>query len=185
MQLLNAANSLLLVVDIQEKLLPTIQNCEEMLKHCAWLIRLANTVEVPIFISEQYPQGLGSTAASLRELAPAASVQAKLEFSCVANADMFQAIEAYQREQIVLCGIETHVCLLHTAFDLANRGKQVFVVVDATSTRYPEDKKFALKRMSHHPNIQIVTREMVLFEWVQRSGTPLFKEVSQKFLREN
>lgn len=183
MQLLTAEQSLLLVIDIQEKLLPAIHAAEEMLHHCAWLIRLANTVQVPVFISEQYPQGLGATTTLLRELASNAKQQDKYEFSCAANAAMLQAIESYQREQIVLCGIETHVCVLQTAVELANLGKQVFVVADATSTRHPIDKTIALERMYRHPNIQILSREMVLFEWVQRSGTTLFKEVSQKFLR--
>jgi nicotinamidase-related amidase len=185
MQLLNATKSLLLVVDIQEKLLPTIHASEEMLEHCGWLIRLAHKVEVPVFISEQYPQGLGPTAACLRELAPTSSLHTKHEFSCAANPEMRAAIEQFDPKQIVICGIETHVCVLQTAIDLANNGKQVFVVSDATSTRHLEDKHWALERMSHHPNIQILTREMVLFEWVHRSGTPLFKEVSQQFLKES
>jgi nicotinamidase-related amidase len=183
MQLMQAANSMLLVVDIQEKLLPTIHNHTELIAHCAWLMRLANALQVPLFISEQYPQGLGRTAASLLNQAPTATCLDKVEFSCAANLPMLTAIEAYQRQQIIICGIETHVCVLQTALDFANRGKHVYVVADATSTRTVADKFWALERLQRHTNIQIVTHEMVLFEWLGQSGTTLFKEVSKTFLK--
>lgn len=183
MQLINATESLLLVIDIQEKLLPSIHAHEEMIKHCQWLLRLANTMQVPVFFSEQYPQGLGPTPKSLTEIIPTSDILPKVEFSCAANPLMLTAIEQFNRQHIVICGIETHVCVLQTAIDLANLGKQIFVVADATSTRYQEDKYWAIERMNRHNNIQIVTREMVLFEWLHQSGNALFKEVSQKFLR--
>jgi len=184
MQLMNANESLLLVIDIQEKLLPAIHAQEVMLKHCQWLLRLADTFKVPVFISEQYPQGLGHTPKSLLDVAPTAASLEKLEFSCAANLAMLNALEHYNRQQIIICGIETHVCVMQTAIDLANLGKQVYIVEDATDTRFQEDKYWAIQRMNRHENIQIVTHEMVLFEWLKQSGTALFKEVSKKFLKE-
>ena len=145
-------------------------------------MRLAKTMQVPIFISEQYPQGLGPTSAVLKELATDVPSLDKTEFSCAANAKMLSAIETFRREQVIICGIETHVCVMQTSIELANLGKHVFVVTDATSTRNLEDKHQALERMAKHPTIQLVTREMVLFEWLKQSGTSLFKEVSKHFL---
>lgn len=182
MQLIQASESLLLLVDIQEKLLPTIHDHEALIKNCQWLLKLASKLELPIFFSEQYPQGLGPTPESLRSLAHSATCMTKVEFSCVANTSMLNALEQFNKQHIIICGIETHVCVMQTAIDLANLGKHVFVVVDATSTRHQEDKYWALERMSHHVNIQIVTREMVLFEWLHQSATPLFKEISKTFL---
>jgi len=183
MQLIDAQQSLLLVVDMQEKLLPFIHDSEKLTEQCVWLIRLANTLQVPLFISEQYPKGLQHTIAHLTELAPTAACLSKLEFSCAANPDMLQALHEFKRDHIIVCGIETHVCVLQTATELANLGKYVYIVTDATSSRYPDDKHWAFKRLRQHPNIELVTSEMVLFEWLRKAGTALFKEVSKNFLQ--
>ncbi len=178
--LLDSKRSTLLVIDVQEKLLPHIADHSDVLAHCGWLVRVATRLGVPVLATEQYPHGIGATHPDLRALLPAAPRE-KLHFSCVA-AGCLDADPAFAREQLVLCGIETHVCVLQTALELRAGNREVFVVEDAVGSRRSADKAAALARMHSH-GVQIVTREMVAFEWLHESGTPTFKEVSREFLR--
>lgn len=183
--LMNKDDSLLLVVDVQERLLPAIHDWQRLLDNVMWLVRVAQRMEVPVLASEQYPQGLGQTHADPRALLPAGSIVDKLHFSCVA-AGMFQprqpVLLGTERRQVVVCGIESHVCVLQTVLDLREQGRQVFVVADAVSSRDPASKTLALERMRRH-EVEVVSREMVAFEWLKQAGTPLFKEISSQFLR--
>ncbi|MFA6445333.1 MAG: hydrolase [Sterolibacterium sp.] len=183
--LMNADESLLLVVDVQERLLPVIHDWQRLLDNAMWLVQLAQHLDVPVIASEQYPRGLGPTQADLRALLPAQGIVEKLHFSCVA-AGMFQPGQAGApgagRSQVVVCGIESHVCVLQTVLDLREQGRQVFVVADAVSSRDPASKALALERMRRH-EIEVVSREMVAFEWLKQAGTPIFKEISNQFLR--
>ena len=179
--LLDQTRSLLLVVDIQQKLLPAVSAPERLIANSAWLIRVANTCQIPLVFSEQYPQGLGHTISELRQLAADAPVVAKQAFSCIA-ANCLPALLLAPRQQIVLIGMETHVCVLQTAIELQQQGKQVFVVADAVSSRSEADCELALARM-RALGIHIISREMALFEWSRQAGTPLFKNLSQNFLQ--
>lgn len=179
--LLDRSRSLLLAIDIQEVLLPTLHQPQQLLQHAGWMIELAQICDIPVIFSEQYPRGLGPTAAQLRQLSPQAPVVEKQVFSCIAAQCLPQAMLA-PAEQIVLIGIETHVCVLQTAIELQQAGKQVFVVADAVSSRSAGDTDLALARM-RSLGIQIISREMALFEWARTAGTPLFKTLSQRFLQ--
>lgn len=180
--LLDAAQSCLLLIDVQEKFIPALQNAEETVKNCRWLIQVAQRLNVPVVASEQYPKGLGHTVAELRELFTDEQLMTKLHFSCTADPSCIAKINAIQRQQIVLIGIESHVCVLQTAIGLRQLGKEVFVVADAVTSRNLYDKKMALKRMRSE-GVQIITKEMALFEWLHQSGTDLFKQMSKEFLR--
>jgi nicotinamidase-related amidase len=180
--LLDAAKSCLLLVDVQEKLLPVIHEYQQLIDNCRWMLEVANLLNVPILAFEQYPKGLGPTAAALREILPPEAFTSKLHFSCAAEAPCLQKINALQRQQTVLIGIETHVCVLQTAISLKMQNKDVFVVADAVSNRDPKEAKLAFERM-RHVGIHIISKEMALFEWARQAGTAEFKKLSETFLR--
>lgn len=175
-ELLSRIASRLLVVDVQEKLLPAIPRAEELIAKCRRLIEGANLLGVPVFATEQYPKGLGPMAPRLAELIP--HRPQKLRFSCAEVLNWGPAAEqADDRHQVVVIGMETHVCVLQTALDLVAQGYQVFVAADAVASRSEFDWKFALDRMAAS-GVVITTSESVLFEWCEVSGTPEFKQIS-------
>jgi nicotinamidase-related amidase len=134
-----------------------------------------------VLCSEQYPQGLGSSAPELATVLPEDAVRTKVHFSCVAEG-CFDDQPAWHRPQMVVCGTETHVCVLQTVLELAARGTQVFVVAEAVGSRKPSDRDLALARFRQH-GAEVVSREMVAFEWLHRAGTDQFREVSRGFIR--
>ncbi len=179
--LIDRDNSALLVVDVQERLLPHIHDWQRLLDNVIWLVRVAQHLRVPVMASEQYPKGIGATHADLRVLLPAGAVAEKVHFSCAA-AQCLGGLPGAERRQIVMCGIESHVCVLQSALDLRAQGKEVFVVADAVSSRDAANRELALARMRSH-GVEIVAREMVAFEWLKRAGTDEFRAVSAAYLR--
>lgn len=179
--LMDKDHSVLLVVDVQQRLLPAIHDSQRLLDHVRWLVQVAQKIGVPVVASEQYPQGLGVTHPELRNLLAPQNIVEKMHFSCVA-AQCLDALPDMQRPQVVVCGTEAHVCVLQTVLGLREQEKQVFVVADAVASRDPDSKALALERMRQH-GIEVVSREMVAFEWLRQAGTPLFKEISTQFLR--
>jgi len=179
--LIKADQSCLLIVDVQEKLIKAIHEPQTVIDNCAWLIQVAAAMQVPILVSEQYPRGLGSTVEKIKQLVQPEWTMEKVHFSCVAENACKQRIEDISRSQIVVAGIETHVCVLQTAINLLSLEKEVFIVADAVSSRRLADKELAIARM-RSVGIQIVSKEMVLFEWVHQAATPLFKQLSKQFL---
>ena len=180
--LIDAHRSVLLVVDMQEKLLPAIHDHAVVVDHAAWLVRAAQMIDVPVAATEQYPKGLGHIVAPLKALLPAAAVAAKNHFSCVA-AKCLPQLPGADRAQVVLAGVEAHVCVLQTALELLEEGKEVYVVADAVGSRRPRDLEIALTRMRDE-GVRVVTREMVVFEWLGEAGTALFKDVSKTLLKD-
>lgn len=179
--LIERDQSALLVVDIQERLLPHIHDGQAVLDNAVWLVQVAQRLDVPVMVSEQYPKGIGPTVAVLRGLTSPEQVGEKLHFSCVA-AKCLERLPGAGRPQVVVAGTESHVCVLQTVLDLRGQGREVFVVADAVGSRKPADKELALARMRSH-GIHIVSREMVAFEWLKQAGTEEFREVSRQFLK--
>lgn len=179
--LMNARDSALLVVDVQERLLPHIHDWQRLLENVEWLVRVAQKTGVPVMATEQYPKGIGHTHAEIAALLPAGSVGEKMHFSCVAGRCL-NALPGHERRQMVVCGIESHVCVLQTVLDLRQHGKEVYVVDDSVGSRNPADKALALERMRGSGAV-VVSREMVAFEWLHEAGTPLFREVSRQFIK--
>lgn len=179
--LMNAQESCLLLVDVQEKLTPFVSEQVALINNCRWLLRLAKELNVMTLISEQYPKGLGNTIPELQNIIKD-TAYAKVHFSCASDGSCMHAITATNRNQIIVIGIEAHVCVLQTAIELQLENKQVFVVADAVSSRNVEDKDIALARM-RMLGIQIVTKEMVFFEWLRQAGTAEFKRLSQEFMK--
>ncbi len=180
--LLRAERSALLVVDVQARLVPAISEGERVIANCAWLIGVARELDVPVRVSEQYPKGIGPTVEEVRRLVEDAEVLEKTHFSCGAEPDCREALLELGREQIVVCGVEAHVCVLQTVLDLLELDKRVFVVADAVSSRRPADAECALRRM-RQGGAEIVTREMVAFEWLHKAATDRFRKISREFLK--
>jgi nicotinamidase-related amidase len=179
--LIDASRSQLLIVDFQEKLLPAIHGHEQLHANVVCLVRAAQRIGVPVAAVEEYPKGLGRTAGEVRALLPDGAIASKQRFSAVA-ANCLPLLPGSDRPQVVLAGLEAHVCLLQTALELVEEGREVYVVADAVGSRRPEDRDCALARMRQE-GARIVTREMVVFEWLAEADTPLFRAVSREFLR--
>ncbi len=180
--LINSENSALLVIDVQSKLLPGVHDNESLVNNCQWLIEVAQLMDVPVTGSEQYPQGVGPTIDTLKNLLPEGGYIGKTHFSCVDAPECNAQIEALDKEVIVICGMEAHVCVLQSALRLVEAGKTVYVVADAISARNPIDTDYAIERMRSE-GVKIVTKEMVGFEWIRRSDAPQFKTFSTRYLR--
>jgi nicotinamidase-related amidase len=175
--LLDRKRSCLLLVDLQERLLPAMAEAARVVANSVVLARAAARLGVPVLLSEQYPKGLGRTAPELAALVPGGPAVEKSEFSCAAAPGYRERLEATGRDQLVVAGIEAHVCVLQTALQFRELGYSVFVVADAVSSRKAESVELALSRM-RDAGAMPVTTEMVLFEWLGRAGTPEFKELS-------
>lgn len=172
--LMTPLNTALLVIDMQEKLLPSIDTCGPVLWNTRRLLDGAAILKVPVLGTEQYPKGLGSTVPELAERM--GTLPEKLEFSsCACLSDQLAEL---QRPKILIAGIEAHVCVQQTALDLVALGYDVLLAVDAIGSRFRQDKRIALRRMESS-GVTLTTTEAVLFEWCRVAGTPEFKQISQ------
>ncbi len=176
--LMNRLTSQLLVIDIQERLAPAVLDPEEVIDNTVKLLAAAQRLGVPVTVSEQYPRGLGHTVPQLRDaLGNAAAVHDKLAFSCLkapALADRLAAMRAGGRHQVIVAGMEAHVCVAQTVLDLQAHGYEVFAVADALSSRKRSSLDLALARMRQH-GVHTVDCEMVIFEWLEAAGSEEFK----------
>lgn len=172
--LIEKDKSSLVIIDVQEKLVSIMPKPHKFIDNIIKLQKAASILKVPLIFSEQYPKGLGKTINKIKEKNDFTNIE-KTEFAIPLNS-LSQITEA--SEQIIICGIEAHVCVLQTAINLA-KDKKVYVVQDAIASRNEKDYLTALSRLDKHPNIQIVTCEMVLFEWLRSSDHPDFKTISQ------
>ncbi len=178
---MNREKSALLIVDVQARLAPFIHDNEKVAANCAWLAQVAERVGVPVVVTEHFPEKIGGTLDSLRAVTQGAHYVGKQCFSAQDDGCLKEtAVE--HRHQIIVCGTEAHVCVQQTALSLRWAGKQVFVVADASGSRDPVNRDLAFERMRDH-GIEIVSREMVAFEWLQRGGTELFRDVNRDFIR--
>ena len=179
--LIDAKKSALLVVDVQARLLPAISGWQRLLTDVVWLLQVARRLEVPVLACQQYPKGLGAIHSAVAAELDPACVADKIHFSAVAE-DALGLTKPDAPAQVIVCGIESHVCVLQTVLDLRAHGKSVFVVAEAVGSRRESDKALALARM-HDAGAVIVSREMVAFEWLRCADTEIFREISRDFLR--
>ena len=175
--LMRAEKSCLLIVDVQERLTPAMSDPSRVIRNCGLLMRAAQRLAVPIVVSEQYPKGLGHTVADLRGYMPPDGAVAKMNFSCSDDPEIMRRIDATGRTQIVVAGIEAHVCTLQTAIGLKGKGFETFVIQDACASRHPDNETLAAERM-RQGGITLASVEMLIFEWLRAAGTPEFKELS-------
>jgi nicotinamidase-related amidase len=174
--LLSRHESRLLLVDVQEKLLAVIPGAADLVANCRRLLQAARLLGVMIDATEQYPRGLGPTESTLIELL--GPRPEKLAFSACGCLPWAHPLSSERPRQVVLAGLETHVCILQTALNLIAFGCDVFLPVDALSSRRPLDHEVALRRLANE-GATITTTEAVLFEWCERAGTDEFKQISR------
>ena len=168
----------LLVIDIQEKILPVINEGEHVVQNTLKLINGLKIINVPIYFTEQYPKGLGPTESRIKETLTGYEAIQKMTFSCYGAGNLFDEMKKKNIVRVVVCGIETHICVLQTVLDLLANGFQVFVAADAVSSRRVFDSEIALRRMEKN-GAEIAVTESVLFEMLNVCGTDEFRAVSK------
>jgi nicotinamidase-related amidase len=189
--MLQIASAALVVIDVQERLLPLIHEHEAVCAQIAKLVRGFRICRAPILLTEQYRKGIGPTEPGIIEALggeillgeealpphPFAPIE-KMSFSCAAHPPFLAALRELARPQVVLCGIESHVCVLQTALDLTAEGFEVFLAADAVSSRSPRNVELALRRMEQ-AGVKLTSVEMAVFEMLHVSGTPQFRAWSK------
>ena len=167
-------NSLLIVVDIQEKLAHRMPDKEKVLKNSGKLIQVTRRLEIPVIVTEQYPKGLGRIVPELESLVMDTEPIDKISFSCCLEDRFINALAIENRNHILITGMEAHICVMQTALDLVNNGYTAGVVQDAVCSFHQNDMDIALERM-HAAGVILVTTEMVIYELLRKAGTEDFK----------
>lgn len=173
--MLTVDSTALMVIDIQDALARVMHEKDRFVDNARRLIQGANALALPVVVTEQYPKGLGHTIPEIAELIESEPVE-KTAFSCCGEEAFVAAVEALGRKQILLCGIETHVCVYQTARDLVERGYEVEVVADAISSRTIGNKLVGLDRIKES-GAKLTTVEMALFELLKAAGGDAFKQI--------
>ncbi len=176
--ILKKETTALLIIDLQERILPVIRNYEVVVENTIKLIKGFKTLQLPIYFTEQYPKGLGPTSKKVLDELEGYSAIHKMSFSCSGAGDLFDELHKKKLSQIVVCGVESHVCIQQTVLDLLANNFQANLAADAVSSRKEIDYKTALQRMLAL-GAEITTTESILFELLEVCGTPEFKEVSK------
>jgi nicotinamidase-related amidase len=178
---ISPTESTLLVIDIQEKLLPKIDQKEEVLKTAIWAVDLAKTIGIPVILTEHFPEKIGGTPVVLRSKFNESNIMSKTYFSAVAEGNLLPKFDE-SRKQVVVIGTEAHICVLQTVLDLLAIGYQVFVVDMGVGSRAATEKIAGLERVKQN-GAEVITQDMLAFEWLEKAGTELFREVLEKFIK--
>ena len=165
------------VIDIQERLLPHIHDGDLILRNCLKLIEGLKILSIPVIMTQQYTRGLGPTVPALIQMLPEVRHIEKISFSCCEEPAFEKEIALLGKKDIILCGIESHICVLQTCLDLLADGKRPVVIEDCVSSRKPNDKHVAIERMRQEGAF-ISTTESILFELTRRAGNETFKSIS-------
>lgn len=174
--LVESSRSILLLIDVQRKLLPSIDQGARCLDHCAVLLAAARRLQVPVLATEHFPASIGPTVDTLRDRLRPEEIIEKSHFDGTAEPDFCERLHTHDRPMVVVAGTEAHVCVLQTVLGLKSKGFEPVVVADATSSRLASSRDLAISRMRHR-GIDIVSTEMVLFEWLRAGGTAEFKDL--------
>lgn len=177
-KILNREKTALLIIDIQERILKVIDEYERVVDNTIKLVKGMKELNVPIYFTEQYHKGLGSTVSEIKEVLQDSDAIQKMSFSCSGAGELFKELIDKNITQVVVCGIESHVCVQQTVLDLLANGFQVDVAADAVSSRRKFDFEMALARM-RNLGAEVTTTESILFELLNVCGTPEFKAVSK------
>jgi nicotinamidase-related amidase len=173
---MSAADTGLLVIDVQEKLMPLIPEAAAVIRNVAFLVDAAKRLAMTVQATEQYPRGLGATVSELAQRLP--DRPDKTAFSCCAIPSIVETFRREARPKVVLCGIEAHVCVLNTALDLLALDFRVYLAVDAIASRFRVDHEIAMRRLEQAGAI-LTTVEGCVFEWVGGASHPGFKDISR------
>ena len=166
----------LVVIDMQERLLPVIGGAEAITQRCRFLIEAAQLLSVPIILTEQYPRGLGTTVEVLRNAAANATTLEKLQFSA-AEVMLGSGVLRPEFRQLVLAGIETHICVQQTALDLTAAGWKVTLAADASGSRHELDRSIAISRLQA-AGVVVSSAEAIAFDWCKTAEHPAFRQLS-------
>ncbi|MEQ6918650.1 isochorismatase family protein [Halomonas aquatica] len=180
---LSREKSLMLIVDLQAGLVPVIEHGEQAVTEAAWLGELATSLEVPVWVTEQYPQGLGHSEPRLLEALPGHRVWQKLHFGAHDEPAFAEALAETGKRQVVLCGTEAHICVMQTGLGLLEAGYEVYWLVEATASRREAEARLARERMTHAGAVA-VSCDMVAYEWLHRCDDEGFKQAHRRFLKE-
>lgn len=180
--LIDGRRACFLMVDVQERLCPAMDDPRRVIVNCQRLLKAAALLDIPALATEQYPQGIGPTMADLRPLLAEGATLQKMSFSAAADAGVMERLEAFDRPQVVVAGTEAHVCVMQTALGLKAAGYDVFMVADASSSRHTADETAAHARMAA-AGIGVVTTEMVVFEWLGRADHDQFRTIHKTLIR--
>ncbi|SHO51196.1 hydrolase [Anaerocolumna xylanovorans] len=175
---IKAEDTMVLVIDVQEKLVPVMKNSTKCVRNIKLLTEGLSLLNIPFLITQQYTKGLGMTVPEIRGCLTPFSYYEKITFSCYENEEIRESIKNFQRKNIILCGIEAHICVLQTAVDLRAAGYQVIAVTDCMDSRKEEDREEALKRFAYE-GIMTATYESLLFELTRSAGSDIFKAISR------
>lgn len=167
-----------ILIDVQERLFPVMHEKEAFLTRCIQLIKGMQILDLPLLVTQQYTQGLGNTIPELAALLENSGFIEKRDFSCCGSDEFNEALQKTQARNIVLMGIESHVCVLQTALDLKEGGYNPIIVMDAVSSRFPANFEWARERYRFE-GIMMTSTESLLFELTHSSASPQFKAISQ------
>lgn len=175
--ILRQDETVLMVIDIQEKLVPVMKHAKEVIQNTNILISIAKELKIPIIVTEQYPKGLGKTVSDLSNNFKETLTYEKITFSSCTD-EVTTTLRSLRRKKIIITGMETHVCVFQTVRDLLNLGYQVFVASDAVCSRTKNNYKNGLSLMSSMGAI-VTNTETIFFDLMKKAGTPQFKELSK------
>ena len=179
---LDRTTSLLLIVDLQTGLLPVIDGGEQAVEEAAWLAGLSGLLEVPVWLTEQYPAGLGPVDPRLRSAAPEARSWEKVHFDAHQEPGFAKSLAELGRKQVVICGSEAHICVLQTALGLLAADYRVYWLVEATASRRREEARLASERVVAAGGV-VISADMAAYEWLERCDDERFKAAHQGFLK--
>jgi nicotinamidase-related amidase len=175
--MLETDNSVLLIIDIQEKLLKLVHQREKLIDNIQRLIKGMKVFEIPIIVTEQYPQGLGTTISEVTQLLPDIKRLSKVCFSCCGDETIIKELKTIGRRQVLVSGIEGHICVYQTVVDLIKYGYEVYIVTDTVSSRTPENRKIAFYLLDK-AGATLTSVETVLFELLKIARGDKFKAIS-------
>lgn len=173
---LATGDTALLVIDIQERLMPVIHDPTMIFENTNRLLKGAEVLNLPVLVSEQYPKGLLHTCPEI-DLSADHALFEKICFSCIQSDPVVDKLRSLEIKSLIVCGVEAHICVLKTVLDALEHGFEVHVVADAVSSRTPENRQLALDRM-RQSGAFIVSTEMLLFQLIDIAGNPTFKQIS-------
>ncbi|APE31165.1 isochorismatase [Halomonas aestuarii] len=179
---LSREKSLMLAVDLQAGLVPVIEHGEQAVDEAAWLGGLATSLEVPVWVTEQYPQGLGHSELRLLEALPGHRLWQKCHFGAHDEPAFAEALADSGKRQVVLCGTEAHICVMQTGLGLLEAGYEVYWLVEATASRRASEARLARERMTQAGAVA-VSADMVAYEWLHRCDDERFKQAHRRFLK--
>ena len=176
MKNLSEQDSVLVIVDMQERIIPKISDQQTIISNIVILIKSARILNIPIIITEQYPKGVGQTIHGIKDLIVPWQPIEKICFSCFGNNNFSKKLKELKRDNLILCGIESHVCIMQTALDGLKANYSVFFVKDSISSRTKNNKETGFERMTQAGAIPVST-EMIVFELLREAGTDKFKQI--------